>query len=184
MPEIKLENITFNYNKKRKDKILDDVSIVFPNGKINVIVGPSGCGKTTLLKLILGLEKGQGNIYFDNIDITNLTIKERNVSYVNQDITLYKHLTAFENIAFPLKIINASSDEIRTRIKEVSELLHIEQCLSRLPKHLSIGQCQRVLIAKAIIKRPLAIIFDEPFSNLDEPIANQLIDELKIIFKK
>ena len=184
MPEIKLENITFNYNKKRKDKILDDVSIVFPNGKINVIVGPSGCGKSTLLKLILGLEKGQGNIYFDNIDITNLTIKERNVSYVNQDITLYKHLTAFENIAFPLKIINASSDEIRTRIKEVSELLHIEQCLSRLPKHLSIGQCQRVLIAKAIIKRPLAIIFDEPFSNLDEPIANQLIDELKIIFKK
>lgn len=186
MPEIKIENLSFSYNKKKNGgaPILSDLNVVFPSNEVSVIVGPSGCGKTTLLKTILGLEKYEGNIYFDDILINNLSIKDRGLAYVNQNITLFEHLTAFENIAFPLKLVHASADEIRTRIKEVAELLHIESCLSRLPRQLSLGQCQRVSIAKALIKRPLACVFDEPFSNLDEPIANELIIELRQIFKK
>lgn len=186
MPEIKIENLNFSYGKKKKDfhLILNDINTVFLDNKINVILGPSGCGKTTLLKAILGLITFKGNVYFDGININALSIKERNVSYANQNITLFQHLSAFENIAFPLKVLHASSEEIRERVEEVAKMLHIEQCLSRRPNELSLGQCQRVLIAKALIKRPLVAVFDEPFSNLDEQVANEIILELKPLFQK
>lgn len=186
MPEIKIKNLNFSYKKGKKVvmPVLKDVNVTFLNNKINLLIGPSGCGKTTLLKSILGLATYDGDIYFDDINVKNLSIQERNVAYVNQNITLFEHMTGFENIAFPLTLLHANGDEIRERVSEIAKMLGIEDVLSRVPSQLSIGQCQRVLIAKALIKRPLICVFDEPFSNLDKPIAESIIDELKHLFKQ
>ncbi len=181
MPQVKLENINVSYtHKKNKNFVLKDLSVTFENNKINVILGESGCGKTTLLHLICGtLNAEQGSIYFDDLDITDFSIRNRNIALVNQNITLYPHLNVFKNIAFPLMHTNASGDEIKQRVYDVSKLLHIEHLLTRKPKQISLGQAQRVCIAKAIVKRPYVFLFDEPFSNLDEPLRIELRTELK-----
>ncbi len=181
MPIVKLEDISVTYSKKKNtNQVLNDLNVKFENGKINVILGESGCGKTTLLHLISGvLNPSKGKIYFDDVDITDFSIRDRNIALVNQNITLYPHLNVFRNIAFPLTHTSASGEEIKQRVYEVSKLLHIEYLLTRKPKQISLGQAQRVCIAKAIIKRPYVFLFDEPFSNLDEPLRLELRSELK-----
>ncbi len=181
MPQVKLEDISVSYSsRKNSNYVLNDLNVIFEDGKINVILGESGCGKTTLLHLICGtLNASKGNIYFDDLDITNFSIRDRNVALVNQSITLYPHLNVFKNIAFPLMHTSASGEEIKNRVYEVSKLLHIEHLLTRKPKQISLGQAQRVCIAKAIIKRPYVFLFDEPFSNLDEALRIELRTELK-----
>ena len=185
MPSVKINNLNF-YFKKKKEKlqILKDFSADFEANKISVIIGNSGCGKTTLLRTILGLEKYEGTIFYDDINIDSLKVKDRNIAYVSQNITLFPYLTAFENIAFPLKLLHCDDDEIRSRVKDIAYSFGITQCMSRYPKQLSLGQCQRVLIAKALIKKPLLALFDEPFSNLDKPIADEIIDLLKSYCKE
>lgn len=181
MPQVKLENISVAYsNKKNKNYVLKDMNVTFESGKVNVILGESGCGKTTLLHLICGtLNAEQGSIYFDDLNVTFFSIRDRNIALVNQNITLYPHLNVFKNISFPLMHTLASGDEIKDRVYEVSKLLHIEHLLTRKPKQISLGQAQRVCIAKAIVKRPYVFLFDEPFSNLDEPLRIELRTELK-----
>ncbi len=181
MPQVKLEDISVSYSsKKHKTLVLKDLNVIFEDGKVNVILGESGCGKTTLLHLICGtLSPSNGSIYFDEIDITNFSIRDRNIALINQNITLYPHLNVFKNIAFPLMHTIASGEEIKNRVYEVSKLLHIEHLLTRKPKQISLGQAQRVCIAKGIVKRPYVFLFDEPFSNLDEPLRIELRTELK-----
>lgn len=181
MPIVKFEDISLTYSKKKNtNQVLNDLNVKFENGKINVILGESGCGKTTLLHLISGvLNPSKGRIYFDDVDITDFSIRDRNIALVNQNITLYPHLNVFRNIAFPLTHTSASGEEIKERVYEISKLLHIEHLLTRKPKQISLGQAQRVCIAKAIIKRPYVFLFDEPFSNLDEPLRLELRSELK-----
>lgn len=181
MPIVKFEDISLTYSKKKNtNQVLNDLNVKFENGKINVILGESGCGKTTLLHLISGvLNPSKGRIYFDDVDITDFSIRDRNIALVNQNITLYPHLNVFRNIAFPLTHTSASGEEIKQRVYEISKLLHIEHLLTRKPKQISLGQAQRVCIAKAIIKRPYVFLFDEPFSNLDEPLRLELRSELK-----
>lgn len=182
MPDISLQKISVGYSQKKGKDVIKDLDAVFLNGKVNAILGESGCGKTTLLKLVAGsLSPNEGRIYFDDLDVTNVSIRDRNVAFVSQNITLYPHMSVFNNIAFPLTHTSSSGDEIKRRVYEVSKLLHIEYLLSRKPKQISLGQAQRAAIAKALIKNPNVILFDEPFSNLDEQLRIELRSELKKI---
>lgn len=186
MPNVNLENVTVKYKLKRKQYInaTNNVSVTFPNDKISCIIGQSGSGKTSILRAIAGLVMFDGDIKFDDISIKDMSPDKKGISYVSQTIGLYPNLTVFNNIAFPLKIIGCSEEEIRSRVASVADLLHIRAILSRKPREVSLGQAQRVAIARALVKRSLVYIFDEPFSNLDKPLSMQLTRELKEIFKK
>lgn len=179
MPKIQLNDLTFFYIDKKTNigvAPIHKLNATIKNNSFSVIMGESGCGKTTLLKLITGLLRPyEGTIYFDNNDITNVDPNERNLSYISQEFALYPHYTVFDNIAYPLKIAKVPSEEIRTRVNEVLEMLDLTDYQARKPKHLSIGQRQRVAIARALVKRPNLVLFDEPFSNLDEPLRKELI---------
>lgn len=183
MPKVKINNLTVKY-PPRKDPFvaLDNLNVEFESGKVNVILGPSGSGKTTLLKAIIGILDSEGDIYFDDVDIKYISIKNRNIAYVDQNIRLYPHLNVFNNIAYPLTSTSAGVDEIKQRVYEQADLMHIKHLLMRKPRQISIGQAQRVAIAKAMIKKPTIYLLDEPFSNLDSQTTVELIAELKKIF--
>lgn len=187
MPDITVENLTVNYasNKKSVTLALDNVSVKFYSNKINVIAGSSGCGKTTLLKTIAGLIKeSSGNIYFDNINARQLTIQERNLSYVSQNYVLFPHKTIYDNIAFPLKIMGAPREEVDARVIEIAKSLDLTACLTRKPKHISGGQQQRAALARALVKRPSACLMDEPLSNLDPELRGEARKLIKSVFDK
>lgn len=182
MSKVIFKNAKLSYKGKRKEynNVIDDLNMVIENEKVSVIIGESGSGKTTILRGIAGLMSlEEGNIYFDDIDVTKYDPASRNVSYVSQMIGLYPNFTVFNNIAFPLKVSHTPADEIRERVYEVADMLKISHCLTRKPKELSIGQAQRVAIARAIIKRANIYLFDEPFSNLDKDLSRELTIELK-----
>ena len=187
MTKVTFKNVKLGYKKKRKqfEIVSENLNVTFPAGKISVIIGESGCGKTTILRAIAGLLSPlEGNIYFDDIDVTNYDPTSRNISYVSQMIGLYTNLSVFNNIAFPLKVSHTPSEEIRERVLEAAETLKIDYLLSRKPRELSIGQAQRVAIARAIIKRSMVYLFDEPFSNLDKKLSVELIAEMKQLFTR
>lgn len=182
MANIKVENLTVKFQLAKNKSIitaLDKFSATFENGKISVILGKSGSGKSTLLKSIIGSVLINGNIYINGVDSEKMSIQEKNMSYVSQEFGLYPQMSVYDNIAFPLTMIKAPVDEIETRVKEIAATLGIERFLSRKPKELSIGQRQKVAFARAFIKKSDIYLFDEPFSNLDKPIA----DELRILLK-
>lgn len=181
MPNIVLKDITATYiNKKTKEETtaLSNVSTSFASNSINVVIGPSGSGKTTLLKCVAGLLDYDGLISFDGVDARSIDISNRNISYVNQQYALYPHMTVFDNIAFPLKSIGASKDEIISSIKEISTTFNLRYLWGRKPKELSGGQQQRVALARAIVKHPLIYLFDEPLSNVS---SNERIKEREFI---
>lgn len=187
MAKVILNHLKLVYKNKRKDytTVTDDLSVVFDDAQVSVIIGASGCGKTSILRAIAGiLAPESGNIFFDNVDVTNFDPGSRNISYVSQAIGLYPNLSVFNNIAFPLRVAHTPADEIRERVQEVVEMLKIEHLLARKPRELSIGQAQRVAIARAIVKRSIVYLFDEPFSNLDKSLSSELIAELHSLFKK
>ncbi len=186
MPKITLDSVSANYlsGKSAKD-VFADLSVSFPSESISVILGESGCGKTTLLRLIAGgISPSKGRICFDELDVTGLSSGKRNLALVNQNITLYPHWNVFKNVAFPLMHTLADGDEVKERVYEACRLLRVEHLLTRKPKQISLGQAQRVAIAKAIVKKPDVLLFDEPFSNLDEPLRVQLRAELKLLLLK
>ena len=187
MSTVTLKNIKLGYKAKRKQYniVSDNLNVTFPSGKISVIIGESGCGKTSVLRAIAGiLTPLDGQILFDDTDVTKYDPASRNISYVSQMIGLYTNLSVFNNIAFPLRASHTPSDEIRERVLEVTDMMQISHCLSRKPKELSIGQAQRVAIAKAIVKRSIVYLLDEPFSNIDKTLSSQLTVELKQIFQR
>ena len=188
MPKITINDLTYLYIDKKKNTgvaAICNLNAVIENNSFSVIIGESGCGKTTLLKLLTVLLKPhEGSIYFDNNDITKLDANERNLSYISQEFALYPHLTVFDNIAYPLKISKVPSEEIRLRVNEMLKMLDLVPYQTRKPRHLSIGQRQRVALGRALVKRPSLILLDEPFSNLDEPLKKELIDLIKEIKNK
>jgi len=185
MPEIQIKNLKIGYlDKKSEIIVLDNFNATFQNAKFSVVLGESGCGKTTLLKTIVGFFNYEGEILFDGADISNTKVPDRNISLVSQSYALYPHMTVFDNIAFPLKVLKAPREEIIERVKQIAIDLNIEDCLTRKPKVLSGGQLQRVALARALIKRPSIALFDEPLSNLDPKISSEIRVMLKNLIKK
>lgn len=149
------------------------------------LLGPSGSGKTTTLRIIAGLTApDRGKVLLDGEDITNTPPEKRGLGMVFQSWALFPHLTVFENIAFGLRLKKFPEDEIKRRVKWAAELLRIEELLDRYPYQLSGGQQQRVAVARAIVVEPKALLFDEPLSNLDAKLREQVRFELHRLQKE
>ena len=144
-----------------------------------VLVGPSGCGKSTTLRMVAGLEEiSEGELYIDNKLCNDVAPKDRDIAMVFQNYALYPHMTVYENMAFSLKLAKKSKEEIDKKVKEAAEILDITQYLDRKPKALSGGQRQRVAIGRAIVRNPKVLLMDEPLSNLDAKLRNQMRAEI------
>ena len=144
-----------------------------------VLVGPSGCGKSTTLRMIAGLEDiTDGELYIGDRLVNDVAPKDRDIAMVFQNYALYPHMTVYENMAFALKLRHAPKDEIDKKVKEAAEILDITQYLGRKPKALSGGQRQRVAIGRAIVRNPQVMLMDEPLSNLDAKLRNQMRAEI------
>ena len=144
-----------------------------------VLVGPSGCGKSTTLRMIAGLEEiSEGELYIGDRLVNDVAPKDRDIAMVFQNYALYPHMTVYENMAFALKLRHTPKDEIDKAVKEAAEILDITQYLGRKPKALSGGQRQRVAIGRAIVRDPQVMLMDEPLSNLDAKLRNQMRAEI------
>jgi sn-glycerol 3-phosphate transport system ATP-binding protein/multiple sugar transport system ATP-binding protein len=161
-------------------QILKGIDLQVDDGAFVVLVGPSGCGKSTLLRTIAGLETpDSGSIQIAGRDVTALEPKERDIGMVFQSYALYPHLTVEDNLSFGLKLRGESQAVIDRRVAEVSEMLGLEPLLHRMPRDMSGGQRQRVAMGRAIARRPKIFLFDEPLSNLDAALRNQVRVEIK-----
>ena len=149
------------------------------DGEFIVLVGPSGCGKSTTLRMVAGLEEiSEGELIIDGKVMNDVEPKDRDIAMVFQSYALYPHMTVYENMAFPLKLRKVDKAEIDRRVREAAEILDITQYLERKPKNLSGGQRQRVAIGRAIVREPKVLLMDEPLSNLDAKLRNQMRAEI------
>ena len=183
MARILLENVTKIY----EDKVtaVRNFNLNVADGELVAIVGPSGCGKTTTLRMIAGLEEAtSGNIYIGDSLANNVPPRDRDVAMVFQNYVLYPHMTAYQNMAFALKMRNVPGNEIEKRVEEAASLLGIRHLLHRRPRSLSGGQRQRVALGRAIVRSPRAFLFDEPLSNLDAGLRLTTRTELKSMHRK
>jgi multiple sugar transport system ATP-binding protein len=183
MARILLQNVTKIY--EGEVTAVRNFNLDVADGEFMVIVGPSGCGKTTTLRMIAGLEEAtSGNIYIDDKLVNDVAPRDRDVAMVFQNYALYPHMTAYQNMAFALKMRNVPRAEIKKRIKEAAGLLAIEHLLHRKPRALSGGQRQRVALGRAIVRSPRVFLFDEPLSNLDAGLRLTTRAELKSLHRK
>lgn len=178
MSFLELQNITKVY--PNGTKAVNETSLNVEKGEFVVFVGPSGCGKSTLLRMIAGLEDiTAGEIVLDGSIINTIDPSERDVAMVFQNYALYPHMTVYNNMAYGLKNRGISKQEIVDKVNEVAKLLEIDPYLSRKPSMLSGGQRQRVAMGRAIVRNPKIFLFDEPLSNLDAKLRNQMRLEIK-----
>ncbi len=181
MPRIVLKDILKKYGKV---VAADIPHLEIKDGEFFGLLGPSGSGKTTTLRIIAGLTRpDRGRVFIGDEDITDVPPEKRNLGMVFQSWALFPHLTVFENIAFGLRLRKLPEDEIRKRVKWAAELLQISELLNRYPHQLSGGQQQRVAVARAIVLYPRALLFDEPLSNLDAKLREQVRFELRKLQK-
>lgn len=181
MEVLRFENFTA-YVKVKKDwyAVIEDISFSLDEGELAVVVGESGCGKTTLLRSAMGFMKNtSGQVLINGKDVYSTNIAKCNIGYVSQEYGLYPSMTVYENIAYPLKTVHTPLDEVDIRVKSIAEKLGMGLFLTRKPKQLSGGQNQRVAVARALVKNPNIVLFDEPFSNLDEPTRAEMDDMIK-----
>jgi multiple sugar transport system ATP-binding protein len=177
MANIELKQVEKKFGTAYAVKPLD---MSIKDGEFIVLLGPSGCGKTTTLRMISGLEAvSGGNILFDGRDVTWNHPSERNIAFVFQFFALYSHLTARENVAFPLQAEGQNRAEIKTRVAEVARMLRIEHLLDKRPGGLSGGDQQRVALARALVRRPAAFLMDEPLGALDAEFRETMRAEIK-----
>jgi ABC-type sugar transport system ATPase subunit len=165
--------------------VIPCLNLEIESGKLTVLLGPSGCGKSTLLRLIAGLEyPDAGKIILDGEDITTLESRRRNIAMVFQNYALYPHLTVRENLAFPLQVAKADKVRIDREVAATAELLGLSSMLARYPKTLSGGERQRTAVGRAIIRNPRLFLLDEPLSNLDFQLRNQMRGEIKSLQRR
>jgi multiple sugar transport system ATP-binding protein len=156
------------------------IDLEVPSGEFTVLVGPSGCGKSTLLRTIAGLEEASaGTVEIGGKDVTWARPRDRDIAMVFQNYALYPYLNVFENIAFGLRARRVVSAEVDKRVKRAADMLGIAQLLERFPRELSGGQRQRVAIGRAIVRDALLFLFDEPLSNLDAQLRDDMRVEIK-----
>jgi ABC-type sugar transport system ATPase subunit len=166
-------------------KVLHEITAEIPAGAFAVLVGPSGCGKSTLLRLIAGLEEvSTGTICFGDRDVTSLAPRDRDIAMVFQSYALYPHMTVRDNLAFGLKLRKEDPAVIRERVDEAAKVLGLEPLLDRHPRALSGGQRQRVAMGRAIVRRSKLFLFDEPLSNLDPALRNQVRVDIRRLHDK
>lgn len=160
-----------------------DISLTVDDGEFLTLLGPSGCGKSTLLRLIAGLEQPtSGQVFLGESDLTNIPPGDRNMAMVFQSYALYPHMSVAENIAASLKIRKTPPEEIKIRVSTVADNLGLSHLLNRKPGKLSGGQRQRVALARALVRNPEVFLLDEPLSNLDALLREQVREELKQLF--
>lgn len=165
--------------------VVKDFNLEVADREFIVLVGPSGCGKSTTLRMIAGLEDiTDGEISIDGKVVNDIAPKDRDIAMVFQSYALYPHMSVYDNMAFPLKLRKLPKDEIDKKVREAAETLGITEYLDRKPKALSGGQRQRVAIGRAIVREPKVLLMDEPLSNLDAKLRNQMRAEIIKLRKK
>ncbi len=200
MSTVRLQNIKKIYpntekkKKKKKDEAekkvnlqitdegvvaVQEFNLDIADGEFIVLVGPSGCGKSTTLRMVAGLEEiSDGELYIDDRLVNDVAPKDRDIAMVFQNYALYPHMTVRENMAFSLKLKKLPKAEINEKVNQAAEILGITEYLDRKPKALSGGQRQRVAIGRAIVRNPKVLLMDEPLSNLDAKLRNQMRAEI------
>ena len=183
MATVKLTNVKKIYGK---DTVaVQDFNLDIADKEFIVFVGPSGCGKSTTLRMIAGLEDiSEGIVEIDGVVVNDLQPRDRDIAMVFQNYALYPHLTVFENMAFPLRLKKMPQEEIYKRVTEAAEILGITEYLTRKPRALSGGQRQRVAIGRAMVRDSKVFLMDEPLSNLDAKLRNQMRAEIILLRKK
>ncbi|MCD8107677.1 MAG: sn-glycerol-3-phosphate ABC transporter ATP-binding protein UgpC [Oscillospiraceae bacterium] len=180
MATVKLTNVKKVYDKNVV--AVQDFNLDIADKEFVVFVGPSGCGKSTTLRMIAGLEDiSEGTIEIDGVEVNDLEPRDRDIAMVFQNYALYPHLTVFENIAFPLRLKKVNNDTVYNKVTEVAEILGITDYLMRKPRALSGGQRQRVAIGRAMVRDAKVLLMDEPLSNLDAKLRNQMRAEIILL---
>lgn len=158
---------------------VQDFNLEIADQEFIVLVGPSGCGKSTTLRMVAGLEEiTRGDLLIDGKRVNDVAPKDRDIAMVFQNYALYPHMTVRQNLEFPLKLRKVPKDEMDRKVNQAAEILGITQYLDRKPKALSGGQRQRVAIGRAIVREPKVLLMDEPLSNLDAKLRNQMRAEI------
>ncbi|MDW7981410.1 MAG: sn-glycerol-3-phosphate ABC transporter ATP-binding protein UgpC [Thermomicrobium sp.] len=176
-----MAQVIYDHVTKRFDGVIavNDLTLEVQDGEFLVLVGPSGCGKTTALRCLAGLEEvTSGDIIIGDRVVTHVPPKDRDIAMVFQNYALYPHMSVYDNMAFGLKLRKVPKQEIDRRVKEVAEMLGIQDLLNRKPRQLSGGQRQRVALGRAIVREPQVFLMDEPLSNLDAKLRVQTRSEL------
>lgn len=172
MASIRFEKVEKKYGNQ---VVIPSLDLEIRDKEFLVLVGPSGCGKSTLLRMIAGLEAiNAGNLYIDKRVVNQIPPKDRDIAIVFQNYALYPHMTAYENLAFGLKVRGVDKKTIREKVMVAAQILDIENLLDRKPGAMSGGQLQRVAIGRAIVRNPKVFLFDEPLSNLDAKLRGQM----------
>lgn len=182
MAEVTLQNIVKKFGETLA---VDDVSLGIADGEFLVLLGPSGCGKTTTLNMVAGLERPtSGQISIGGNRIENVPPDKRDIAMVFQSIALYPHMTVYQNIAFPLRMARVQKAEAEQRVREVAQLLRIDELLDRKPYQLSGGQRQRVALGRCVVRQPAVFLFDEPLSSLDAKLRVDMRVEVKKLHER
>ncbi len=177
MAKIDVEGFVKDYGSVR---VLHEVNLHIGDGEFVVLLGPSGCGKSTMLRMIAGLEEISGGVLrIDGVPMNDMPAGNRDIAMVFQNYALYPHMTVYDNMAFGLRRLRVPKAELDRRVRHVAGLLSLGDHLQRKPRQLSGGQQQRVAMGRAMIKTPKVFLFDEPLSNLDAALRDQLRIEVK-----
>ena len=183
MASLKLEHVKKVYDKNVV--AVHDFNLEIQDKEFIVFVGPSGCGKSTTLRMIAGLEDiSDGTLTIGDRVVNDVEPKDRDIAMVFQNYALYPHITVYENMAFSLRLRKMSNEEVHRRVCQAAEILGITEYLARKPKNLSGGQRQRVAIGRAIVREPQVFLMDEPLSNLDAKLRNQMRAEIILLRKR
>jgi ABC-type Fe3+/spermidine/putrescine transport system ATPase subunit len=182
MAILKVKNLSKNFGKV---KAVQEVSFEATEGEVLSLLGPSGCGKTTMLRCIAGFENpDQGEIYLDNRKITPFPPEKRGIGMVFQNYALWPHMTVYGNLAFGLQIKKVPKDEITKKIKKVLDMVQLEGYENRYPRQMSGGQQQRIAMARALVFEPEIMLLDEPLSNLDAQLREEMRFEFTELQRK
>ncbi|MBE7058298.1 MAG: sn-glycerol-3-phosphate ABC transporter ATP-binding protein UgpC [Ruminococcaceae bacterium] len=183
MATVKLTNVKKIYGK---DTVaVKDFNLDIADKEFIVFVGPSGCGKSTTLRMIAGLEEiSEGTVEIDGVVVNDLQPRDRDIAMVFQNYALYPHLTVFENMAFSLRLKKVPQEEVFEKVTQAAEILGITEYLTRKPRALSGGQRQRVAIGRAMVRDSKVFLMDEPLSNLDAKLRNQMRAEIILLRQK
>jgi putative spermidine/putrescine transport system ATP-binding protein len=177
MSSVRLQSVSKSFGDHR---VVSDFTLEIADGEFLVLLGPSGCGKTTTLRMIAGfVEPSAGRILFGNRDVTDLAPYDRNTGLVFQGYALFPHLSVFENVAFGLRMRRLERTAIEKRAREALRLVRLEALAERMPRQLSGGQQQRVALARALVIEPEILLLDEPLSNLDAKLRQEVRVEIR-----